>query len=95
MKMSTPEEISTREKLRADRRARMQRDMEMAMSDAVEIARCVSEHPLPWTWGIAFHDGWFYQFFDANGRPCLGDDLRDPEDAAFLLTMVNSSSAGL
>ncbi len=74
---------------RAERRERMIRDMQTLLADATEIAAYVAEHPLPWTWGVGYYDGLFYQFFDANGRPCLGNSLTDPEDAAWLLTMIN------
>ena len=87
--MDDDEEQALYEKRREERRAKMQRDMELSMADVYEIARCVAAHPLPWTWGLGYYDGWFYQFFDANGKPCLGNDLRDPEDAAFLLRMIN------
>lgn len=76
-------------KRRTEREARMRQDMDRAMGDTAELERVVTEHPLPWTWTIAFHDHLFYQIIDANGRPVLGNDLTDPDDAAFLLTMIN------
>ena len=70
---------------RAQRKISMASDMEAAMEDTAWLA----SHPTPWTWKLAFHGGWFFQLFDANGTPCLGDDLRGAGDAALLLTMVN------
>lgn len=81
----TPEELAELEQKRSERRARLHLDMHAALADKEELAR----HAGPYTWGIAFHDGWFIQFFDRDGRPCLGDDLREAEDAAWLLTMLN------
>lgn len=69
---------------RAEREERMSREFERALQ-GVDI----NAHPLPWVWGISYHDGLFFQFFDANGGPCLGNDLRDPEDAAYLFAMIN------
>lgn len=80
----TPEQ-QTRDQRRAELRARMQKGMEDALKDTAELAR----HPGPYTWSIEFHDGLFFQFCDVHGRPCLGNDIREPEDAAWLLTMLN------
>jgi hypothetical protein len=55
------------------------------------MAEPLDNHPCPWTWGTAYHDGWFFQFFDANGERVLTDSLRDPEDAALILKTINSS----
>jgi hypothetical protein len=81
----SPEERHEMEEKRKARRHHLEAMMHAAMKDADELDR----HPGPYTWGIAFHDGWFIQFFDRDGKPCLGDDLREPEDAAWLLTMLN------
>lgn len=70
---------------REQRRAELQRDMERAMAGECEFVF----HPRPWTWIIAFHEGWFIQFVDANGAAILDDSLRDPEIAANLLRNVN------
>lgn len=80
----TPEQM-VRDQQRAERKARLRKDMETCLAGVAELER----HPGPYTWGLAFHDGWFIQFFDRDGKPCLGDDLREPEDAAWLLTMLN------
>jgi hypothetical protein len=58
--------------------------MEQAMNGPLE------SHPRPWTWGVGYHDGWFFQFFDATGDKILGDSIRDPDDAALLLRTINS-----
>ena len=81
----TPDEYKTMEAKRAERKASLQKMMEDAMKDTAELDR----NPGPYTWGMAFYDGWFIQFFDRDGKPCLGNDLREPEDAAWLLTMLN------
>lgn len=83
------DELEWMRQRRAERHAHMDRDMRACIADTTELERMTASHPLPWTWGVAFHDHLFYQFYDANGRPCLGNDLTDPEDAAFLLTLVN------
>jgi hypothetical protein len=86
----SPEEYAEMRRRRDEQQARMKRMMEECLADGGELADRIASHPLPWSWAVTFHDGLFYQFFDANGRPCLGNDLRDPEDAAFLLTLINS-----
>lgn len=80
------------ERRRAERHDRIKSDMEKCVADQAELAELARTHPLPWTWGMAYHDGWFIQFFDANGNPCLGDDLREPEYAALLLHLVNKAA---
>lgn len=75
---------------REAKRIRMIREMERAIADTADIDRRTADHPRPWTWRVAFHDHLFFQFIDANGRPCLGNDLTDPDDAAWLLALVNS-----
>lgn len=88
----TPEEYERYRQRDREHHDRMQRGMEECMADVAELADSIARHPLPWTWGMAKHDGWFIQFFDADGAPCLGNDLREPEYAAFLLTLINSLS---
>ena len=91
----TPEEYSEMRRRRDDLQARMKHQMERCMADGGELAERIVDHPLPWSWGIVFHDALFFQFFDAHGRSCLiGNDLRDPEDAAFLLTLINRLAEG-
>jgi hypothetical protein len=48
------------------------------------------DHPRPFTIGLVVHDGPGIQIFNANGRPVLSELLRDPEDAATLLYLLNS-----
>lgn len=81
----TPDEYKTRIEKRDERERQLRKMMEYALRDSDELAR----HPGPYTWGMAFYDGLFFQFFDRDGKPCLGNDLREPEDAAWLLTMLN------
>ena len=66
-----------------ERRAHLERCMKEAMAAPMD------EHPKPWTWGIGYHDGWFFQFFDATGAMILYDSIRDPDDAALLLRTIN------
>lgn len=77
---------------RAESKTRMERAMRTCLADTAELERMMAGHPLPWTWTIGYYDGLFYQFLDAAGKPCLGNNLRDPEDAAFLLTLINSKT---
>ena len=81
----SPEERHEMEEKRKAQRRNLEAAMVAAMKDTTELERQSG----PYTWGMVFHDGWFIQFFDALGKPCLGDDLRDPEDAAWLLTQLN------
>ena len=81
----SPEERHELEESRKARRHHLEAMMHEALKDSAEL----EGRPGPYTWGMAFHDGWYIQFFDVHGRPCLGDDLREPEDAAWLLTMLN------
>ena len=81
----TPEERHDVEVKREQRKHYLEAMMTEALKDTAELER----HAGPYTWGMAFHDGWFIQFFDRDGKPCLGNDLREPEDAAWLLTMLN------
>lgn len=74
---------------RDEKRKEMHRHMLEALADAEELARLMEAHPRPWTWRVGFHDHLFYQFIDANGAPCLGNDLTSAEDAAFLFTLIN------
>ncbi len=78
-----------RRQRREERKRHMEYCMNLTMADDSERFDFV-EHPLPWTWRVSFHDHLFYQFIDANGRPCLGNDLTEPEDAARILKLVNS-----
>lgn len=63
------------------------------------MTECMAEpsdpHPQPWSWGIGYHDGWFFQFFDATGEKILGDGVRDPEDAARILKVINGLATAL
>lgn len=83
---SSPEAIAER---RAAQHKRMCDGMEAALKDRDELAL----HEGPFTWGIAYHDGLFFQFYDKDGKPTLNDDVRDPEIAAWLLTRLNERSA--
>lgn len=79
----------TRREEREARKQRLQAALDMAMREPIDFAA----HPRPWQCEIAFHDGWFFQFVDAAGKPVLGtDDLRDPEDAAYLVRLINHLS---
>lgn len=71
---------------REERRERFRRDLEKFVADPDYR----SEHPRPWTCVMVIHDGPGAQFLDANGKPVLGDLIRDPEDAAQLLFSINS-----
>lgn len=86
----TDDEIEIRAARRAKQLIELDACMRQAMADTAELDAWIADHPLPWTWCVAYHDGWFIQFKDARGAPCLGDDLREPEYAANLLHLINS-----
>ena len=73
--------------MRADRTRRMQLYQKLFDEAMIEP---FEPRPLPWTARQVIHDGPGWQFFDNNGMPVLGELLRDPEDAAWLVRMVNS-----
>lgn len=81
----SPEEYEAMRAKREQRQRDLTSMMEAALKDTAELER----HPGPYTWGMAFYDHLFFQFYDRDGKPCLGNDVSDPEEAAWLLTMLN------
>jgi hypothetical protein len=73
-----------------DRRARAKSDLAAALADADNQI----DHPRPFRAILVVHDGPGIQIFDANDRPVLTELLRDPEDAASLLYLLNRAADG-
>lgn len=68
-----------------DRRDRFREDLRTALADD----DLKQDRPKPFTIGMVVHDGPGIQIFDATGRPIFAELLRDPEDAAQLLHILN------
>lgn len=74
------------------RRREFKQYLEKALADPDNKFR-FDEHPFPWTARMAIWDGPGVQFFDANGKPVMGDLFRDQDDAATLLDLCNTLGA--
>src|SRR5689334_19181571 len=72
-----------------ERRKRFATLLDKALVDPDNKFR-FKEHPFPWKAVMVIWDGPGVQFVDDNGKPVLGDLLRDPDDAAILLDLCNT-----
>lgn len=43
----------------------------------------------PFTWSVSYWDGTFVAILDENNKPLLTNGIRDPEDAAALVNLLN------
>lgn len=84
----TDEEYADYRLRRDERMKQMAKNMELLIADDAEYPSLLKEHPLPWTWGVTYHDGVCIQFRDANGAPVLPGFIRDEEVAAVVFKTI-------
>jgi len=70
-------------------RKQMEQDIAALLPDD-DYKDALAEHPRPWRIEVVRHDGFRYQYFDANGNPCLPGFIDDAEAAVTILHAINS-----